>query len=349
MLITKCLLPMLTAYQCNAYAIASPVNDRAKLPTRYDAGPVGLSPDTKSTELTTRDANELALNERGFLDLVWNTAGNALPGIKLAMGGFGLVKSAYDAIKDCNKGVKFDCIFGVADTVFSYFLIQFALTDLRNGKRDVNEHGRAYNQDGSYLVAHVAIANGSTLHHAYTGSTNDSDWTHVATSYTAQGQPMHSLHYRLASPEDLGRPNNGDYHHIRAQHISNDASNSSSHSRRSDRASNGGVVADYLWTNGDKSLWNQLGGKSQANNLGSTIADYMENSNSQASCAVPGVQQSNGKYAGEDQGVLAYGWNNHAFKFNGRSGGWLDSCGAAGSSAPPPPPPPPPHVTCSPK
>ena len=105
-------------------------------------------------------------------------------------------------------------------------------------------------------------------------------------------------------------------------------------------------MADYLWTNGDKSLWNQLGGKSQANNLGSTIADYMENSDSQASCAVPGVQQSNGKYAGEDQGVLAYGWNNHAFKFNGRSGGWLDSCGAAaGSSAPPPPP----HVTCSPK
>ena len=134
---------------------------------------------------------------------------------------------------------------------------------------------------------------------------------------------MYSLHYHLASPEDLGRPNNGGYHHIRAQPISNAASNSSTHSRRNDEQSNGGVVADYLWTNGENSLWNELGGKSQADNLGSTIEYYTENSESQV--------------------------YNHAYKFKVKSGSWLDGCGgAAGSSAPPPLPPPPPHVACSP-
>lgn len=109
-------------------------------------------------------------------------------------------------------------------------------------------------------------------------------------------------------------------------------------------------MVDYLWTNGDNSLWNDLGGKSQADTLGSTIAVAMDNSDSDASCAVPGIQQPNGNYAGEDQGVLAYGWNNQPFGFNGRSGGWLDDCGAAaGSSAAPAPPPLPAPVTCSPE
>ena len=265
------------------------------------------------------------------------------------MGGLGLVKSAYDTIKDCNKGIHFDCIFGAVDTAFAYFLTQFAFADIRhpNDKRNLNEYGKAYNQDGSYIIAHIAVANGSTLHQANTGSSNSSDWIHVATSYTAQGQPTHSLHYRLALPEDLGRFNNGDYHHIRAQPINNDdaSNNSSAHSRRNDESIEGGVVVDYLWTNGDNSLWNDLGGKSKADTLGSTIADYMENSDSDASCAVPAIQQSNGNYAGEDQGVLAYGWNNQPFRFNGRSGGWLDGCGAAAGSSTTPPPP---TVNCSP-
>ena len=66
-------------------------------------------------------------------------------------------------------------------------------------------------------------------------------------------------------------------------------------------------MVDYLWTNGVKSLWNHLGGRSQTDDLGSTIADYMENSDAEVSCAVPGIQQPNGNYAGENQGVLAYG------------------------------------------
>lgn len=311
-------------------------------------GSVVVPPDTQAMELTARGAQELALDERNFFTLAWNAITTALPEIKLAMGGLGLVKSTYDAIKDCKKGSHFDCIFGAVDTAFAYFLTQFAFSDLRHGhdRRDLNEYGRAYDQDGSYLVAHIAIANGSTLHQATTGSSNSFDWSHVATSHTAQGQPMQSILYRLASPADLGRPNNGAYHHIRAQPVINGASNSSALRRRNDESNNGGVVVDYLWTNGDNSLWNDLGGKSQANALGSTIADYMENSDSEVSCAVPGIQQSNGNYAGEDQGVLAYGWNNQAFAFKGQSGAWLDGCGAAAGSAAPPPPP---AVKCNPE
>ena len=82
-----------------------------------------------------------------------------------------LLSYATNSPKDTN----FDCIFGVADTAFSYFLTQFAFADIRHGRRDVNEHGRAYNQDGSYVVAHVAIANGSTLHQAHTDSSSNFD------------------------------------------------------------------------------------------------------------------------------------------------------------------------------
>lgn len=256
-------------------------------------------------------------------------------------------QSSYDTVKDCSKGINFDCVFGGVDSVFSFFLTYFAYTDVRVIRCDLNEHARAYKPDGSYLVAHIPIANGSTLHQAHTRSSNSFNWTHVATSYTTQGQPKHQIHYRLASPEDLGRPNNGNYHHVRAQPVTNTASNSSAHSRRDDEDNNGGVVVDYLWTNGDQSLWDDLGGKAQADDLGSTTANYMETNDAEASCAVPGVQQFNGNYAGEDQGVVAYGWNNEPFAFNGRSGGWLDSCGAAAAASAAPPTPPP--VTCTPE
>ena len=46
--------------------------------------------------LIVRETHDLALEERGFFDLVWNNIAANIPGIKLAIGGFGLVKSVYD-------------------------------------------------------------------------------------------------------------------------------------------------------------------------------------------------------------------------------------------------------------
>lgn len=71
--------------------------------------------------------------------------------------------------------------------------------------------------------------------------------------------------------------------------------------------------------------------------LGNSCSEYMLDRKSEASCAVPAIDGVSGygseeHYAGVDQGVLAYGYNNQPFGFDGRSQGWINECGVAAGS-----------------
>lgn len=62
----------------------------------------------------------------------------------------------------------------------------------------------------------------------------------------------------------------------------------------------------------------------------------MEDNKSEANCAVPAIQLSShggSSRINGDKGIIAYGWNNQAFNFNGRAGGWVDSCVGRGNVA----------------
>jgi hypothetical protein len=150
---------------------------------------------------------------------------------------------------------------------------------------------------------------------------------HVATVYRHDVE-THQLFYRHAHPDDLGKENDGTYHHIRANYTGSPPSDAVSRRAESNMDH---VVGDYLWKDGDSTLFNDIHNEDNiVGDVGTGLANWMEQNNSEASCASirTFVSVSEGgkipKY--EDQGVFAYGWNDKPFGFNGRAGGWIDQC-----------------------
>jgi len=65
------------------------------------------------------------------------------------------------------------------------------------------------------------------------------------------------------------------------------------------------------------------------NDFKSKVGNWYQNNKVLAGCMTPiGTIATHGGSSsfGVDRGVLAYGWNNQPFAFNGRSAGWLDQC-----------------------
>ena len=83
-------------------------------------------------------------------------------------------------------------------------------------------------------------------------------------------------------------------------------------------------------------VWNTIRAANNGggNYLGSQTAQWMEDNNSEATCAVPGYVynlMATGMRACVDNGVMAYGWNNQPYNFNGNAGAWVnDDCGCNG-------------------
>jgi hypothetical protein len=138
--------------------------------------------------------------------------------------------------------------------------------------------------------------------------------------------------YSSAQEEDLGKPNNGQYHHFRAQ-PSPSQTPSPLTPMPAPKTARNGVAAGYLWKDGNNGLWNDAQSDHISNNgndFGSITANWMEESSAEATCAAVGVgitvSEGSSPIEREDQGVVAYGWNNAPFNFAGRAGGWVDSC-----------------------
>ena len=97
---------------------------------------------------------------------------------------------------------------------------------------------------------------------------------------------------------------------------------------------NGGVVMDYLWKDGQESWWDDtlftVSEDSLDQAAASTMTSFLQSTGSEVSCADIIVSMESAGQQGiegpEDTGLVAFGWNNAPFGFNGRSAGWLSSC-----------------------
>jgi hypothetical protein len=254
------------------------------------------------------------------------------------MGLANLVGSTWSAVGRCIVNpLSFDCLFGAVDAVFNIWNSDFFG---ENGfrKRAVTESGhpitalRQNNSTGgpslvTSVAAHIEIQPNEPLIRAASlrGGLNGT-WVRIATTYINDTE-AHHLHHRLAVAEDLGFENDGSYHHFRATPAPAMLRRLGVRAEDNDN----GVVVDYLWKDGYQGNWNQIHGISnEGNRLGSTTAEWMETNNAEATCASVGslvtVSEGSDFYELEDQGIVAYGWNNKPFGFNGRAGSWVDGC-----------------------
>jgi len=275
--------------------------------------------------------------QEDFLD-GWTLAG-IWAGAKIAWATASLVKNLFDIPKECGEST-LDCLFQVGNTVMSYFTLGYqAVSNLPVMERDgVAVFGIAKLSDGTYIGSHLPVSGvlAVTLREVSIARPNLKTWAHVATRYTGDGMPLHSIYHRLVSDEDLGRPNDGTYHHLIAQTANLTApwERKTTLNARADSSDSHGVVGEYLWQNNDNSLWGDLhnacsGTLESQCDLGSSLANQFENEQIEAGCAVPGVAKGDGSFAGLNSGVFAYGSNDKAFDFQGRAGSWLDSCAPA--------------------
>lgn len=221
--------------------------------------------------------------------------------------------------------------------MLSYNVLDYAVL---NGRDGVTTYAKHQNADGSYLSAHLPV-NGTTLRTAAISFGQQREWTHVATLHHADSTESHRMFYRFAHPDDLGRPNNGQEHHLRVQSASLPHPGSNSLKMRDLIKDVDGVIGEYLYEENDKAPWNDLhdackGTYMNQCGLGASLANNLETQQVEAGCAVPGVAgRSSNSYTGLNKGVFAYGWNNKPFDFQGRAGGWLDGCGTPARSCSP--------------
>lgn len=95
-------------------------------------------------------------------------------------------------------------------------------------------------------------------------------------------------------------------------------------------------MAKTDFANRDYNVWEEMKDDLPGDPAGKVIGEWMEHNNAEATCAVPIFQytaegQSRTQTIYGNQGVMAYGWNNQPFKYNGRLGGWLAGCGGSES------------------
>lgn len=264
---------------------------------------------------------------------------NSIPrGWQLFMGLYSLGSSVYSIYNDCHapegkKGV-FDCFKSCADLVLAAFIGAYKI------KSGISRDSQGFHSLAVYehpqfpslaMHAHISPTNGS-LAQSSIRSENNGTWQRHATVY-AGDVATHHLLYRQALESDLSFENDGSYHHYRLQpteemmHILKSDLSKSLSEREENNVQ--GLVTDYIWKNNDQTVWQEFHDYSY--NSGDTVAGWMEDHNSEASCAVP-IRYSvvsegyYGKLYG-DQGVIAYGWNNKPYGFNGRAGTWINECG----------------------
>jgi hypothetical protein len=80
----------------------------------------------------------------------------------------------------------------------------------------------------------------------------------------------------------------------------------------------------------NKNNWNQMKSDGvKSNDIAKKASKWMEDNKAEASCMFPvGAAATHGGSStfNVDRGVIAYGWNNKAFNWNGHAGEWVDLC-----------------------
>lgn len=282
----------------------------------------------------SNDAHQLARRENPRFHLI-EVAMRAAPLLPIFLGVFNLVTSIWNAAERCTiNPLSLDCLFVAMDAVYNVWNSGFFANNGINAKRDAYYPPVHGIRDSAELPgpitrteAHIPISPDQRLMHAAVATGNDGSWAHIATTYWGD-EPAHHILYRVAHESDLGKPNDGSYHHFRCQ----PAPSQQAKLRRRAEGSKNGVVADYLWRDGNQQLYDniEMGISNLGGVLGSNQANWMENNSAEASCAsvsvsIP-VADGSPPILREDQGVAAYGWNNTPFNFAGRAGGWVDEC-----------------------
>jgi hypothetical protein len=245
-----------------------------------------------------------------------------------------LIPTASEVALNCFAGFA-NCLNAAWSSIFQVFTAFFRAA---GGRRSIGSGPTSYavasgivgEEKGLLTIdAHLPVEHSSSgaLWRAARASGNET-WSHIATvSYN--GTALHHIMHRLASADDLGHENNGSFHHLRAQ-------SPQSMSKKRDEDNVGGVVADYIFKDGNQGDWElaidtdaprDAGAEAttveMGNEMGQHLGNWMLDNGVEATCASILTQN---EFDLEDQAVAAYGWNNAPFNFNGRSGGWINGC-----------------------
>ncbi|KAL6831360.1 hypothetical protein J3E69DRAFT_379187 [Trichoderma sp. SZMC 28015] len=217
-----------------------------------------------------------------------------------------------------------DCIIAAADLTLNGYMVAAAVNEA-NGidKRFENSTFVA----APYMVFHNGVPGTADFQDLIRNRLNDTHWVHIASSskYSNLDQQLHIKHAdkSVLGPSSRSKP----VFHVRVN------TTMTSGLKRNEGSVNG-LVFDYLWDEGNESLARQFmdsGAEDVGNDLGFAISGWMEENSSEANCAslAAGSVDDNGDSDPPviNRALAAYGWNNQAFQFNGRAGGWIDQCG----------------------
>ncbi|KAB5559915.1 hypothetical protein GE09DRAFT_72452 [Coniochaeta sp. 2T2.1] len=188
------------------------------------------------------------------------------------------------------------------------------------------------------LEVHIPLDSGETsLRAAAMLANNGTEFLHIATTYR-DSVPRHKLYYRRAHPNELGADynddENGSVHHARAIAVGDTLTpgEPGGSSKRAE-VNNQGTVMDYLWRYENKQGWTDLhnSAKTFDQDAARISTTWMQQQEAEAICSTviwkskpdPNVQGFGGAV---DAGIMAFGWNNKPYGFNGRAGKWVDSC-----------------------
>ncbi|KAH9214904.1 hypothetical protein DL95DRAFT_409055 [Leptodontidium sp. 2 PMI_412] len=181
--------------------------------------------------------------------------------------------------------------------------------------------------------AHIPLSHRS-LKESSMATQNNGTWERHTTFYW-DNEESHYLMYRKATVDDLGYENDGTFHHYRIQdsdHVKDlrkrmALGHPGIEKRLEERAY--GVVTDYLWQNGNQDFYNLMHDSADFKDMTRKIDNYMEGNKQGVSCFTPigsiGTHGGSSRFR-VDNGIIAYGWNDKSYGFNGRAGNWAEGC-----------------------
>ncbi|TFY73144.1 hypothetical protein EWM64_g10868, partial [Hericium alpestre] len=260
---------------------------------------------------------------------------------QFAMGVGSLVEDGWEAAVTCGtEGFNLNCINACADAALTLWDNFYEANDGINRRSvGVNADGEAtyskfvvYSDGTNHTITHtqhMPLGDYPTVGHMLSARPNASEWAHVSTRTYGTTHQVKVFHRRTNSTTDEGDVN-GDLNHVRAYHSKLPQAGASKRTEDSDD----GVVLDYLWDSGNQGEWNQIHNGTPpvdaATDGGETMTGQFQDDSSIAECCTLGTTEEddlNGtSFQAENHGVMAFGWNNQAFGFSGRAGGWVSGC-----------------------
>ncbi|KAJ7469866.1 hypothetical protein B0H11DRAFT_1920482 [Mycena galericulata] len=304
----------------------------------------GLAAAASTAQLETTPTE---LSKDGFIGTVIEWLATPVLGQFLAWGVGSLAEVAFQSAIPC-LGEFFS---GTSQTCL-WLVIEAAIGDWDTLFQNANGR-RKRDASGSYIGTIPYKLRNSTIvliiYATLAARPNASSWAHAYTRQYGNTTPIRVFHRRINDAEegdDTGRVNQ-----LRAG-----ATWTPTMLRKRVEEDDSGVVLDYLWTDSSVGAWAHTPSLPDIYHDDSPVSDtaedsatvlqassahftsswhpciffqgYMNDNNAIATCATPlldsdGLQQATA-------GVLAFGWNDEPFGFDGRSSGWLSGCAVDG-------------------